>query len=435
MTDKLFEKKQYLPRLVDQKIKDSLEVIGGIFLVGPRYCGKTWTGINFTKSQINILKDNLDNVFDLNNALQGKTPRLIDEWQIRPEIWNAVVNEISIRGKSGQYILTGSILSNWDKIQHSGVGRIGMLNMYTLSLSEMNLSTKEVSLSKLLNECKLETKTLNSPFTYHDIAQIAWKGGWPSLIDNNSNSQVQIWLDYYINNIMNLDEWYFKARKIDFDKYNLFLKSLARNEGQTIKLSTIANDINNVTKIDTRTIDNYLNIVSKLFIIEKQESYIPNYLSSKKVLNTAKMRFIDPSIPINILGLTPESLVENPNMLGVFFESLVIRDLRVYGQLFNWNILHYRDKWSNEVDCILQLRNGDFAAIEIKLSNSYEEQAATSLLKFKKEMEEEQKLAKNNREKMYKKVPKWLIIISGTAQKAYQREDGIFVIPYKMLCE
>ncbi|WP_183140845.1 DUF4143 domain-containing protein [Mycoplasmopsis fermentans] len=202
---------------------------------------------------------------------------------------------------------------------------------------------------------------------------------------------------------------------MDFDKYNLFLKSLARNEGQTIKLSAIANYINNVAKIDTRTIDDYLNIVSKLFIIEKQESYIPNYLSSKKVLNTAKLRFIDSSIPINILGLTPKFLVDNPNMLGVFFESLVIRDLRVYGQLFNWNILHYRDKWSNEVDCILQLKNGDFAAIKIKLSNSYEEQTATGLLRFKKETEEEQKLAKINREKMYKKVPKWLIIISGTA--------------------
>lgn len=441
MTAKInYDKNNYQTRIVDSLLEKQLKVMGAVLVYGPRYCGKTWTSSHLAKSSISLqgTKELIENnqFFDSEEITKGQSPRLIDEWQEYPYSWERVITKINETGKPGQFILTGSFQPVVKKPKHSGSGRIGRLKMYPMSLSEMNISSKQISLSKLINENKFEQVKVKKPFDTFELAQIIIKGGWPNNY-KSSDELAKIWIKNYVDSLMTWNISHFKDNRINYNKYSMFLKSLARNEGQTCKKTTIAKDIMEYENenINIKTINNYFKTAESLYLIENQTYFKPNFLSSNYVLNSEKIRFIDPSIPAGILKLSPQLLNETKNTLGVYFESLVIRDLRIYSQLIDVEVLFYRNKWGQEVDCILKTEQGDYAAIEIKLGSMQEAGAIENLRKFRDSMIQEASLAKNEREKQYKKVPKWLIVISGTGDKSYVTKDNIYVIPFKCLYE
>lgn len=420
-----YDESKYLPRLVDEKLKKYLKVFGAVSVEGPKWCGKTWTASKFAKSSVFLDKEETFERASLNleMILNEKYPELIDEWTKIPKIWDKVRRKCDESQATGNFILTCSTeLSEKRKMDifHSGAGRIGKLKMYPMSLFESKISTKEASLMDMYNGVQ-KNKNVNVP-SLEDIASLIVRGGWPSNI-NVENDLVDLIPSSYIEAI--LDKDINDEKKRDKNKMRMLLKSLARNESTVVSNQTLLKDIeeysNNEELLESRnTVTDYLDVLTRLYVIENQEAYSENYRSPKRVGKSPKRHFIDPSLACAVLELSADKLIDDLNTFGFMFESLVERDLKIYMDYLGGHLYHFRDNVSGlEVDSILEFKGGDYAAVEIKLGNNKIEEAKQTLLAFKNNM---------------KKKPKFMCII--TANSTYvgkDEESGIYILPITAL--
>lgn len=416
---------KYKPRITDALIERKLKGKGALLIEGPKWCGKTTTAEQFSKSILYMSKpeDVQSNITlaDINPSklLEGETPRLIDEWQIAPKLWDAVRFEVDHRGSFGHFILTGSAVPpKTDEIFHTGTGRFAWIKMRPMSLFESMESTGEVSLSALFNyPSQLDGE---NKLDIDEIAFLICRGGWPESVDMDKDVALDQAFDYYTA-IVNIDISRVDDVKRDSERAKRLMKSYARNQGSQTAYTVIRDDIaaNDSELLTEDTVYAYTNALRKIFVIEDMPAWNPN-LRSKTAIRTSDTRyFTDPSIATASLGLGPDDLLKDLNTMGLFFETLCVRDLRVYAENIDGEVYHYRDKSGLECDAVVHLRNGSFGLIEIKLGGDrLVAEGAANLLKLK---------AKIDTTKM--KEPSFLMVLVGVGKYAYRREDGVLVVP------
>ena len=421
---------QYKPRLVDKEIENSLKAYGAINIVGAKWIGKTWAGRQHSKSEFLLMNPagNYQNRLlaetDISIIFEGENPRLIDEWQEVPEIWDATRYKCDEDGKKGKYILTGSTVLSEEKkksIKHSGAGRIKKLKMYPMSLFESGDSTGDVSLKDIYHN-NVKAK-LTGEIGLKDIIKLVLRGGFPGSIDIPFAEAIKLPKEY-IKEIIEMDINRISNTKRDLNKVMLLLRSLSRNESTTVTVAKLKNDIskNDSEDIDVKTITEYLGDLNKLYLLENQLPYNSNIRSSMRVKQLEKRHFVDPSIATSLLNMTVDMCINDLNTFGFFFEAMVERDLRIYAEANDWNLFHYQDYEGNEFDAVIEFSNGDYAAFEIKVGANQIEEAANNLIKIQKQMI-----------KKGVKAPKVLCVICGLTNAIYTRNDGVIVIPITAL--
>ena len=419
----------YKNRIIDAQIEKYLNIFGAICIEGPKWCGKTWTSLSHSKSVIYIgdPNGNFQNrrLAELNPSviLKGEAPRLIDEWQEVPSLWDAVRAKVDQDAVKGQFILTGSSTPNRKGVLHSGVGRIITLMMRPMSLYESLDSTGDVSLLALFdNEINVSSAKETS---LEQLIELVIRGGWPGSLGLKSeyyNELPKSYIDVIINN--DIDK--IDGIKRDKNKFKALLRSLARNESTLAGNKTLINDLNYYDKnsIDEKTLIDYLSILERIFIIENQEAFDPNYRSSARVAKTPKRHFVDPSLAVASLGLSKEKLFGDLEFFGFLFESLVIRDLKIYAESIGGKVFHYKHHDTNhELDAVIELEDGRWIAIEIKLGANQVDLAAHKLL----EMNNYFKSSKGSSK------PSALVVICGLSNASYKREDGVIVVALNTL--
>ncbi|HKL10931.1 MAG TPA: DUF4143 domain-containing protein [Clostridia bacterium] len=419
--------KRYLPRIIDSMVQNHLKTFGAVCIEGPKWCGKTWTATAHCQSKI-LLGDPSGNFQNRSLAkieprlvLKGDSPRLVDEWQEVPELWDAVRFEVDERGAKGQFIMTGSATPPQKGILHSGAGRISTLKMRPMSLYESHNSTGQISLEDL---CSEDFKTaLVEDVSLERLIQFIIRGGWPATLDIEK-SEYYLIAKSYLNAIVNHDIFRLEGINRNTKKMNQLLKSLARNESTTASINTLRKDIQekDVKTIDHDTISEYLTLFERMFLIENQKPFTSNIRSSTRIKQQEKRHFVDPSLACALLDASAEILINDLNTLGFLFEALCERDLRIYADSFNANLYHYQDYSNNEIDAVIELNNGDWVAIEIKLGANQIEEAAKSLNKIKNKILQDGG-----------KAPKVLCVICGICNAAYLRDDGVYVVPITAL--
>lgn len=421
------EKKDYKKRVIDNKVEQFLTAFGAVCIEGPKWCGKTWTSTYHSNSEFLVGKpeNNFQNrqLAEMSPSLilPGDTPRLIDEWQEVTSIWDAVRYEVDKRGKKGQFILTGSSTPKFKGIMHSGVGRIGKLRMRPMSLYESGRSSGKVSLKDLCEE-KL-TPTLTGEVDLHALIDYVIRGGWPGNQETPLKEAALLPIAY-IDGVVDDEVHRIDDVQRDKKKVRLLLKSLARNESTTVTNKTLKSDIKEIDDedIDKNTVATYLDIFNRLFLTDNQEPFSSNIRSSVRVKQAEKRHFADPSLACAVLGATPEKLFNDLETFGFLFEALCVRDLRIYADSFGAKLYHYQDYNEKEIDAVLELENGEWCAFEIKLGANKIDEAAKNLLGICKDIE------KDNG-----KLPKICCVICGLSNAAYQREDGVYVVPITAL--
>ena len=421
------EIKNYKPRIIDNMIDEYLKTFGAVCIEGAKWCGKTWSSIYHSNSSIMIgnPEGNFQNKKLAETApnivLEGEKPRLTDEWQEVPRLWDAVRYEVDKTAEKGQFILTGSATPNHKGILHSGAGRIGKLRMRPMSLYESGDSTGDISLQDLCNGNMKEK--LTGEVDLRKIIEFIIRGGWPGNL-NVPIERAGLLPESYIDAILDDDVYRIDGVKRDINKMKLLLRSLARNESTTVTNKTLKRDIKEIDDedIDIDTVASYLDIFTRLFILDNQKPFAENIRSSVKVKQSEKRHFVDPSLPCSLLKATPEKLLNDLNTLGFLFEALCERDLKIYAESFRANLYHYQDYKDREIDAVVELENGEWCAFEIKLGANQIDEASENLLKIKDEIKKENG-----------KVPKILCVICGLANAAYKRPDGVYVVPITAL--
>jgi len=419
-------KENYRTRLLDKKIERYLRVFGAVSIEGPKWCGKTWTSLNHSSSVSYLTEQSVRDLAEVSPKyiFNKDKPQLIDEWQLVPNIWDAVRHECDSDNKTGKFILTGSTTLNNEeskKVFHSGAGRIARLKMYTMSLYETGDSKGEVSITDMLNgtvKCGYVGKV-----ELDLIAKFIVRGGWPNNLDK-SDEDIDLIPKSYIDSILSKD--INEGDKVrDKNKMMMVLRSLARNESTLVGSKTIIKDIeeyeNEEELIGSRnTIIDYIDVLNRLHLIENQEAFSLNYRSSARVGKVAKRHFTDPSLACACLDLSVSKLLLDFNTFGFLFESLVEHDLRVYMNYLDGNLYHFRDNVSgDEVDSILEFKNGDYAAVEIKLTSKGIEEAKKSLITFYENV---------------KVKPKFMCIVVGYYEAIIKDEEtGIYIVPLTSL--
>lgn len=416
----------YKRRIVEELINKKLKTSGAVLVTGPKYCGKTTTCKMLANSEHSFSTKSQIELYNINikRALTGSTPILIDEWQNIPQIWDEVRNEIDTRNEFGQFLFTGSVQpANYDEIIHSGAGRFSRVVMLPFSLFESGDSNGFVSIQELFENPNKDLFHLNEKFTLDDIAYLICRGGWPTSLMVEKEDFLDISYNYYegLINYKSRDENnYFNNKKY----VDLILRSFARKISTEASYTTILEDIqkSDNTSMDDETLSNYIRKLEDLFILMDLDAWNPN-LRSKTVIRTTPTRhFVDPSIATAALGISPNDLIHDLNTFGLFFEDLVIRDLRVYTQSMKANLYHYRDKDGLECDSVIHLKNGNWAALEVKLGGEkLIEEGLQSLRKIK-----------NKIDYTRFKEPSFLAVITACGP-LYKTQDGIFVIPINML--
>ena len=425
--------KEYIPRYVDRQLEETLEYIGATLIVGPKWCGKTTTAKQFANSEIQLQNPQKTESYlkladtDPLILLEGENPRLIDEWQMAPKLWDAVRYSVDERNEYGLYILTGSTMVDNSKIMHSGAGRITRLLMRPMSLYESGDSTGEISIRDLFDRKDIEINGITSKLSLKDIIFLACRGGWPEILNiKNKSYQLKI-AQSYIQSIYESDTSIIDGVKRNPKIFEAILKSYSRNVSTLVANTKIIEDIKeNYREISKQTFYSYVNVLKKLYVIENINAWSPNLKSKQKIRKSEKKGFIDPSLAVASLGLTPEQLLQDFKTFGFIFESLCIRDLHVYSSTAGGKILYYNDG-SFEVDCILQLNDGRYALIEFKLGDTDIEKGAENLLKLKK-------LINNQRDKgkIHIPEPTFLAVVTGD-DIALKRDDGVYVLPIGVL--
>ena len=370
-------KENYRKRLVDDEIKELLQMFGAISIEGPKYCGKTWTALNHANSSVLLTKsDNPKSDYqralvDRELIYTDKFPELIDEWQSIEQIWDDVRTKCDEDGKSGKFILTGSSVPiRPEKIFHSGAGRIYKLNMYTMSLFESGDSEGIVSLNDLFKNKNIVANLKNKP-TIEKLADLIVRGGWPASLEYEAKNYYRL-PESYINDVIDHDINYDGIVR-NKEKMRMLLKSLARNESSLVTNEKLGSDIKKDTKVkkyqlSRNTITDYLNVLKNIHLLQDQLPYSFKIRSSVRVGKTAKRHFVDPSLACAVLGIRQEQLIKDLELFGFMFESLVVRDLRIYIEYLGGHIYHFHDNnTGEEVDIILELSDGTYGAIEVKL--------------------------------------------------------------------
>ena len=417
--------RKYKPRITDALVERKLRGKGALLIEGPKWCGKTTTAEQFSKSILYMSKpeDVSSNLMmaDINPSklLEGETPRLIDEWQIAPKLWDAVRFEVDHRENYGHFILTGSAVPpKTDEIFHTGTGRFAWIKMRPMSLYESGESTGEVSLKEMFNQPQQLSAT--NKLNIDDLAFLICRGGWPEAVNMDKDVALDQAFDYY-NAIVNTDISRVDDVKRDPERAKRLMKSYARNQGSQTAYTVIRDDIaaHDSELITDDTVYAYTNALRKIFVIEDMPAWNPN-LRSKTAIRTSDTRyFIDSSIATASLGLGPEDLIKDLNTMGLFFETMCVRDLRVYAEIIDGEVYHYRDKSGLECDTVIHLRNGSFGLIEIKLGGD----------KLIEEGAENLKTFSNKIDTNKMKAPSFLMVLTGTGNFAYRREDGVYVVP------
>lgn len=417
----------YKKRIIDSKLETYLRIFSAVLIEGPKRCGKTWTGKFNAKSEFLLSdpKGNFNNkmLASLNPdlILSGENPRLLDEWQEVPEIWDAVRGRVDTIAKKGLFILTGSVGINKNSYIHSGTGRIVRIKMRPMSLYESGFSDGKISLKDICDDKAKDL--LLKEVSLESIIDYILIGGWPGSADLNSNDGILVAKEY-VNSVINEDIYKIDNVKRDIHKIGLLLKSLARNESTTVSNTTLKKDIKDLDfdDINIDSITEYLNVFKRLYLIDDIEPFSSNIRSSLRVKQNSKRHFVDPSLPAAILNLTKEKLFNDLNLLGFLFESLVERDLLIYSESFNAKLYHYQDYKGNEIDAVIELEDGNWCGFEIKLGANKIEEAAMNLIKVNNQIKEKGG-----------KPAKVLCVICGLTNLAYKRKDGIYVVPITSL--
>lgn len=422
------DKKKYMSRIIDDKIEEYLKVFGAVCVEGPKWCGKTWTSSYHSKSEI-FIGDPSGNFQNRQLAelspdlvLQGEKPRLVDEWQEVPPIWDAVRHKVDMNGEKGQFILTGSATPSHKGIMHSGAGRIAKLRMRPMSLYESGDSTGKVSLEKL---CRGELEpVMSGEVELQHLIELIVRGGWPGTLDLPVE-QAALLPAEYLNAVIEDDVCRIDGIKRNLNKMRLLLRSLARNESTTATNKTLKNDIKDVDDedIDVETVKEYLDIFDRLFITDNQPPFSVGVRSSVRVKQAVKRHLADPSLACSLLKINAEGLMGDLETLGFLFEGLCERDLKVYAESFGAKLYHYQDYQGREIDAVIELADGRWCAFEIKLGANQIDAAAQNLLQIQKEIEKDPK----------GKPPAVLCVVCGMTNAAYQRPDGVFVVPITAL--
>lgn len=414
---------EYYPRIADKLLTESLESAGAVLIEGPKWCGKTRTAQEKAKSILNM-QDPDERESNLQAAsikpsllLQGDPPRLIDEWQVAPVLWDAVRYEVDKRGQDGQFILTGSATPILDEqISHSGTGRISRIRMRPMSLYESRESSGDISLKDLFE--KKNNINIRSNLEIEEIAKIIVRGGWPASVTSKQSTWEKRTQDY-VDSVVNFDVSRVDGVEKNPSKMFALLRSFSRNISTEATYSTLLKDMEGGESetISRPTINSYLNALSRVFVTEDLEAWNPSIRSATKLRTSPKRHFVDPSIAVASLGINHESLLRDFNTFGYLFESLCIRDLRVYAEALGGKVFHYRDKNGLECDAVIVLRDGSWGAVEIKLGSYEFDKASDNLKKL------ESIIDNSNMKK-----PSFLMILTGT-KYGYQRDDGVLVVP------
>ena len=417
--------KKYRNRVVDAILQEKLEGKGAVLIEGPKWCGKTTTAEQIAKSVLYMddpqSKEQNVNMAALNpkRLLSGETPRLIDEWQIAPKLWDAIRFEVDHRDDLGQFVLTGSAVPpDTKEITHSGTGRFSWLMMRPMSLYESGESTGEVSLSRLF-EGKGEVDG-ESKLDLERIAFLICRGGWPRSIDMRDKIALNQAIDYY-DAVVHSDINRADGVEKNPERVKRLMRSLARNQGQQIANTAIAADIaaNNESTINQETVAGYISALKKLFVVEDMPAWNPN-LRSKSAIRTSDTRyFVDASIAAAALGIGPNDLINDLNTMGFLFETMCVRDLRVYAEALGGSVYHFRNKAGLECDAVVHLRNGSYGLIEIKLGGEKLIREGVETLTSLTESIDTSKM----------KEPAFRMILTAADQYAYRREDGLCIVP------
>ena len=428
INDLAMDSRIYLPRTCDTELQQFLASSGAVLIEGPKWCGKTSTAIHASKSVIYLQDPDQSSSFlamaDTKPSLllKGESPRLIDEWQMAPVLWDAVRFEVDKRAETGQFILTGSAVPADNLTAHTGTGRISRLKMRPMSLFESGESNGTVSLRDLFLGRQEETGVL-SELSIEQIAFVICRGGWPASINRKQTVALRMAIDY-VEAIINQDISQVDGVEKNPDRVRLLLRSLARNLSTTANYTTIREDIEATDlSISDKTISSYMNALRRIFVVEDLPAWSPSLRSKTAIRNTEKRHFVDPSIATAVMRLNPEGVLADFQYFGFLFESLCCRDLRIYAQANDGDVFHYRDKSGLEADLIIRLRDGSWAAVEVKLGQKQIEEAAKNLLIFKNKVDSE-RMGKVS----------FLMVLTG-GQFAYRRNDGVWVIPIGCLRE
>lgn len=417
--------KNYRKRIADNILARKLEGKGAVLIEGPKWCGKTTTAEQVAASVLYMddpeKKEQNITMSELNpkRLLKGETPRLIDEWQLAPKLWDAIRFEVDHRGELGQFVLTGSAVpADTKEITHSGTGRFTWLTMRPMSLFESGESSGEVSLKTLFeqpNEIDGESKL--------DIDRLAFlvcRGGWPQAVDMRDEIALDQAFDYY-DAVVNSDINRADNVQKNPERVKRLMRSYARNHGSQVPNTVIAQDIaaNDESSMDADTVASYLNALRKIFVVEDMPAWNPNLRSKTAIRSSDTRYYIDPSIAAAALGIGPQDLISDLKTFGFLFETLCVRDLRVFADALNGEVYHYRDKDGLECDAVVHLRNGTYGLVEIKLGGDKLIEEGSTNLKALSDRIDTDKMKK----------PSFLMVLTGTGDYAYRRPDGVYVVP------
>lgn len=416
----------YKPRIADQMLAARLRRKGAVLIEGPKWCGKTTTAEQQAASVLYMAdpmrkQQNLQAAkINVQQLLTGDTPRLIDEWQIAPSLWDSVRFEVDHRKGCGHFILTGSsVPPSTDEIFHSGTGRFAKLKMRTMSLFESGDSTGTVSLSELFDA---ERKPIsgNSSIDINRLAYLICRGGWPGALDMDESDALAQAFDYYDvvcdSDISRVDDVQRNPQRV-----RLLMRSYARHQGTMATIGTILEDLkaNETNSLSDNTVYDYIKALKKIFVIEDMTAWNPNLRSKTAIRTSDNHYFIDPSIATTALGASPDDLLNDLETMGLMFETLAVRDLRVYADAMDGQVYHYRDKKGLECDAVIHLRNGSYGLIEIKLGGDILiDEGAKALTTLAADIDTTRM-----------KSPSFMIVLTGIGDFAYQRDDGVFVVP------
>ncbi len=414
----------YMDRLVDQVLRDELEAFGAVYITGPKWCGKTTTGMRLAKSHLFMQDpDSRQQYLDMaalqpSRLLDGENPRLIDEWQDAPQLWDAIRYEVDRRSAAGLFILTGSTSVDQRKLAHTGTGRISRLLMRTMSSYESGYSNGEVSLHALFDGEDVSAKSVH---TIPDLAEHIVRGGWPGSI-NKPYAAARRQVAGYCRSILETEISLPDEIRRDPEKVAAVLKSYARHIASPATITTIVNDVSEYfAPLSRNTASDYITALEKIYVIEDLKAWSPRLRSKTAIAVSPTRHFVDPAIAAHFLDAGTDDLMNDLETYGLLFESLVVRDLRVYTESLDGKVYHYRDHGGLETDAIVHLPDGRWGAIEVKLGTAWIEEAASNLMKLKDKIDTSRM-----------KAPSFLAVICGKGY-AYKRKDGVYVIPLDCL--
>ena len=413
---------EYLPRLIDGELAGCLNASGAALIVGPKWCGKTTTAKRYAKSVLDLQdEDRLNDHLLISEQkisllLKGENPRLIDEWQMIPRLWDAVRYEVDNRNETGLFILTGSTTVDNRSIKHSGAGRISRLKMGTLSLYEQGLSTGEVSIGDLF--AGAADISGSSELGYSELAEAVVRGGWPASV-GKTKDQIRRQMSGYCAAIAETDIGAVDGRQRDSVKTELILRSLSRGLSSPVSNAAVETDVSKLSgmSVHRNTVSDYVRALERIYVVDDLPAWCPNLRSRTAIRTSPTRHFADPAIAAHFLNAAPEDLEYDPRTFGLLFESMAVRDIRAYAQAMGGTVYHYRDGDGLEADALIHLGNGRWGAFEVKLGSASIDKAAENLKKLRNKVDTEQE-----------HPPSFLAVITGT-EYAYRRDDGVFVIP------